>query len=155
VKPDPKLKMLTAAFLARFGADDEGVSTAVDLAVLVAVADGVIDAAERAALAGAIEVVMGATVAPSVVRHLVLESRNQILAAGTEARARAIGGALAARGAIDEGLRMALAIAFASEGLAAMERAHIATMARAAGVTDARLEGLITAARNASEEPAP
>jgi hypothetical protein len=146
VKPNPVIEPLIAAFLAPFGADDEGIVTAIDLAVLVALADGTIDAAERAALAGGIEAVMGSTVAPAVVRHLVRESRNQIEAAGIEARARAIGGVLAARGAVDEGLRLALAVAFASDGLAAGERARIGEVAKAAGATEARLDGLIAAA---------
>ena len=152
--PNPKIKPLVDAYLARFGADDEGVQTAVDLTVLVAVADGVIDVAERAALASALEAVMGSSVAPTVVRHLIRESRNQIAAEGIEARARAIGRTFAARGAADEGLRLALAVAFASEGLGEAERERIAAMAKAAGATPARLEALIAAAeRAASEEP--
>ncbi len=123
--------------------------------MLVAVANGVIDAAERAALAGALEAVMGSTVAPPVVRHLIRESRNHIQAEGIEARARAIGRALAARGAADEGLRLALAVAFASEGLGEAERERIEVMAKAAGATPARVDALIAAAARAASEAPP
>jgi tellurite resistance protein len=155
VKLSADIKPLVDAFCARFGADDEGIVTAVDLAVLVAVADGTIDADERAALAASMEVIMGATVAPTVVRYLIRESRNQIQAAGADARARAIGGILAARNATDEGLRLALAIAFASGGLAQSERDAITHVAKAAGATDARLEALIKSAASRAQEPAP
>src|SRR6185437_2510762 len=111
------IKALVDAFCARFGGDDLGITTAVDLAVLVAAADGTIDADERAALTASLEAVMRSTVASTVVRYLVREARNQIEAVGAEARARAIGGVLAAHDAADDGLRLALAIAFTSGGL--------------------------------------
>jgi tellurite resistance protein len=155
VKLAAHVKALVNAFSARFGADDEGIVTAVDLAVLVAAADGTIDQDERAALSASLEAIMGAAVAPTVVRYLVRESRNQIEATGAEARARAIGGLLAAHDATDDGLRLALAIAFASGGLSAPERAIIAQVAKAAGATDARLEALIkSAAERAASPPA-
>jgi tellurite resistance protein len=146
MKPGAHIKPLVAALCARFGGDDEGITTSVDLAVLVAAADGTIDADERAALTASLEAIMGSTVAPTVVRYLVRESRNQIEAAGAEARARAIGGVLADHGAVDDGLRLALAIAFSSGGLSAPEREVIAVVAKAAGVSESRLEALIAAA---------
>jgi tellurite resistance protein len=146
VKPTAHVKSLVEAFCARFGADDEGITTAVDLAVLVAAADGTIDPDERAALNASLEAIMGASVSHQVVRYLVRESRNQTAAVGPDARARAIGGVLAAHRAVDEGLRLALAIAFASEGLSAPEREVIALVARTAGASETRLEALIAAA---------
>jgi tellurite resistance protein len=130
----------------KLGGGEEAAVAAIDLAVLVATADGSIDAAERAALAASLEAVMGATVTPQVVRHLVRESRNQIEVAGANARARAIGRQLAERGASDEGLRLGLAIAFASNGLSVVERERLAVVAKAAGMSEARLEVLVAAA---------
>jgi tellurite resistance protein len=153
VKPSADVKSLMDALQAKLGEGDEAAVAAVDLAVLVAMADGAIDTAERAALASSLEAVMGAAVAPPVVRYLVRESRNQIEVAGANARARAIGRQLAERGAADEGLRLALAIAFASDGLSDPEREIIARVAKAAGVSEARLEALVTAAAHAVDEP--
>jgi len=144
--PSAHIKTLVDALRARFRGDDEGITTAVDLAVLVAAADGTIDAEERAALTASLEAIMGSTVALTVVRYLVREARNQIEAVGAEARARAIGGLLAANGAADDGLRLALAIAFASDGLSAPEREVVSVVAKAAGASESRLEALIAAA---------
>jgi len=146
MKPGAHFKTLMDALVAKLGDADEALIAAVDLAVLVAVADGTIDAAERVALTSMLEALMRAQVAPAVVRHLVRESKNQIDSAGPEARAKAIGRQLADHGAADEGLRLALAIAFASEGLCDTERARIAIVARAAGVSDARFAALAAAA---------
>jgi tellurite resistance protein len=151
VKPSAHIKSLVQALSARFGADDVGITAAVDLAVLVAAADGTIDADERAALTASLEAIMGTTVAHTIVRYLVRESRNQTEAVGTEARARAIGGLLAAHHAVDEGLRLALAIAFTSQGLSEQERDVIAVVARAAGASETRLEALIAAASSPPE----
>ena len=153
MKPSAHIKPLVDTFTKHFGADDEGIVTAVDLAVLVAAADGTIDADERAALTASLEAIMGATVAPTVVRYLVREARNQIEAAGADARARAIGGLIRARDATDDGLRLALAIAFTSGGLSDPERAIIATVAKAAGASDARLEALIKSASDRAAAP--
>jgi tellurite resistance protein len=134
------------ALRAKLGDQDEALMASVDLAVLVAMADGTIDADERAALAAALESLMRAQVAAPVVRHLIRESKNQIDADGPEARAKAIGRQLADHGAADEGLRLALAIAFSSDGLCDLERERISLVARAAGVSDARFAALVAAA---------
>jgi tellurite resistance protein len=81
-----------------------------------------------------------------VVRFLVRESRNQIEVAGPSARARAIGRQLAERDAADEGLRLGLAIAFASDGFSAPERERLAMVAKAAGMSEARLDALAASA---------
>jgi tellurite resistance protein len=140
------LKPLVDALAAKLGDTDEAATATVDLAVLVAAADGTIDAAEKAALAVMLESIMRGAVATQVIRHLIRESKNQIEAAGADARARSIGHLLANQGAVDEGLRLALAIAYASEGLAAVERELIATIGKAAGVSPGRFEALVSAA---------
>src|SRR5690349_4177449 len=117
MKPSPLIQPTIEALCEHFQSHDEGMSAAVDLAVLVALADGQIDRAEMIAIAASLEVIAGTQLAVSVIRHMVRESREKIEAVGFEARARAIGETLAAHGCIDDGLRLALVIALASEGL--------------------------------------
>jgi len=129
--------------LARFPAGDDGLIAVVDLAVLVAIADGRIDGAEMAALAESIEALVGGRLSASLVGHLVTESRAQIRSLGPEACARSIGELLATHGAGEEGISLALAVAWASEGLSTPELERISQVAEAAGVTQARLDALI------------
>jgi tellurite resistance protein len=136
------MKPLVSAFLTKFGHSDEGLITAIDLAVLVAIADGTIDKAERAALDESIAAIMGGAVAPTVARHLVGESKRQIAAAGIFPRAQAIGETLAKHDATAEGLRLALAVAYASDGLSEEERARIGSVAAAAKAPDGLLDEL-------------
>jgi tellurite resistance protein len=146
VKPNAHIKSLMDALRAKLGDADEALIASVDLAVLVAMADGTIDPDERAALTAALDAVMKAQMAAPVVRHLIRESKNQIDAEGPQARAKAIGHQLADHGAADEGLRLALAIAFSSEGMCDVERDIIAVIAEAAGVSDARFAALVASA---------
>ena len=155
MKPSAHIKSLIEALLAKLGDQDEALIATVDLSVLVAMADGTIDADERAALTVALESLMRAQMAAPVVRHLVRESKNQIEGDGPEARAKAIGRQLADHGAADEGLRLALAIAFSSEGMCDLERERIALVARAAGVSDARFAALVSTAASAAAAPPP
>lgn len=150
--PPAHFKTLIEALVAKIGTADEALIAAVDLAVLVALADGTIDADEKSALTATLEALMRGRMAPHVVRHLIRESKNQIENAGAEARARAVGRELANHGAADDGLRLGLAIAFASDGLSETERACLAQVAKAAGMSDARFAALAAAAAN---PPAP
>jgi tellurite resistance protein len=146
MKPIAHVKQLVDALAAKLGDGDDAAVATVDLTVLVAAADGTIDAEEKAALAATLEAILRGTVALQVVRHLLRESKNQIDSAGTDARARAIGRLLAEHGAADEGLRLALGIAYASEGLSSSERELIAAVAKAAGASPARFEALVAEA---------
>jgi tellurite resistance protein len=141
---------LIEALNARLQSDDGGLTAAIDLAVLVAAADGQIDRAEQAALAASLEGLVGSQLDPAVVRHLIRESRDQIQAVGPELRARAIGEFLAAHDAALEGLRLAIAIGYASEGLSAVERERITRVAQAAGVGVERVDALIREARTSA-----
>ena len=134
MKPSPSIRPLVAALRARFDSSDEGLNAVVDLAVLVALADGTIDEAEMAALAESIGTLVGGTLDPRMSRHIIRESRAKIEAIGVEARAKAIGASLAAHGAAEEGARHARAIAMASAGVSDVERARVALVAIAAGV---------------------
>jgi len=142
MKPSPLIQPTIEALCARFQSNEEGLTAAVDLAVLVAAADGRIDSAEMAALAASLEAMARTQLTPAVVHHIVRESRAQIQAAGIEARARAIGETLAAHDCVDEGLRLALVVALASEGLSAVERERIEIVAKAAGAGAERIDAL-------------
>lgn len=149
MKPTNELKPLTDALLARFGDNDKGLVAAVDVAVLVAMADEKIDKAEMDALAASIEGLIGGEVATFVAKHLVTESRTKIRAVGTAARAREIGGTLTEHGAGEDGLRLAIAIAWVSEGVSEHEKKAITAVAEAAGVSAARVDELIREAKPA------
>ena len=140
------MQRLIDDLLAHFPAGDDGLIAVVDLAVLVAIADGRIDGAEMTALAESIEALVGSRLPASLVGHLVTESLAQIRALGTEECARAIGAMLSARAAAAEGLALALAVALASEGLSAAELTRITQVAEAAGVAPERLDALIASA---------
>jgi tellurite resistance protein len=130
------------ALSARLKSDDSDLTAAIDLAVLVATADGKIDKVELAVLAASVERLVGSRLDPAVVRHLIRESRTQIEATGSEVRAKAIGEFLAAHDAVDEGLRLAIAIGCVSEGLSPPERERIASIAKAAGVPVERIDAI-------------
>jgi hypothetical protein len=73
----------------------------------------------------------------------VTESRAQIRALGPEECARAVGAMLAARGAAEDGVALALAIAWANEGLSAMELDRVTQVAEGGGIDVGRLDDLI------------
>src|SRR5690349_3516168 len=155
MKPSPLIQPIIEALCARFQTHDEGMSAAVDLAVIVAAADGRIDRAEMTAIAASLEAIAGTQLSVPVVRHLVRESREKIEAVGVETRSRAIGAELAAHGCIDEGLRLALLIALASEGLCPAEREQIEIVARAAGASRERVEALRREVEALEDPPVP
>jgi len=143
MKPSPLIRPTIEALCARFRSNDEGISAAVDLAVLVAAADGRIDRAEMAALAASLEAIAGTQLAPAVVQHLVRESRAKVEAAGVAERGRTIGQMLAAHDCVSEGLRLAVVIALASEGMCSAERERIEIVAKAAGASVERIDALV------------
>lgn len=149
VKSTNELQPLTDALLARFGEDDAGLVAAVDLAVLVAMADEHIDEAEMAALGSSIEGLIGGHVAGHIAKHLVAESRRKSKAVGTAARAGEIGSTLAQHGAGEDGLRLAIAIAWVSDGVSPPEKAAIDVVAASAGVSPERVDALMRAAKPA------
>lgn len=140
---EPTIPELVEALLAHFPAGDEGLIALVDLAVLIALADEHIDAAEMAALTESIEAIGGGRLGGALARHLVEASCAQIRAIGGDTCARLAGEVLAARDAGEEGLLLGLRIAQVSEGVSAVERARLSQIARAAGVREARLTEMI------------
>jgi tellurite resistance protein len=139
------MQRLIDELLAHFPAGDAGLIALVDLTVLVAIADGTIDGAELRALTESMQAIVGSRLEPSLVDHLVTESLSQIRSLGAESCARDIGEVLAAHHAGDDGIRLAVAIAVASDGLSEPELLRIGEVAHAAGVSPARLDELIAA----------
>jgi len=136
------LQPAVEALCNRFPSSEAGVAAAIDLAVLVAAADGRIDPAEMSALSVSLEAATKTHLAPAFVRHLVHASRQQIDAAGASSRAKLLGESFAAQGCVDDGLRLALLVALSSDGMSSVEREKIELVAQAAGAPPERIERL-------------
>src|ERR1700733_4325360 len=102
MKPSKTLQPLLDALIAKLPAGDDGLMAVVDLAVLVAMADGTIDQAERAAVTASIETIVGGPLSRPVVGHLFSQSRAQVREEGWAVAAHRIGAMLAARECVDE-----------------------------------------------------
>ena len=124
----------------------------VDLGVLVARADGKVDEHEREALREVFEALLDERLNSEVVGHLIAASLEVIELAGVDARARLIAEILKDCDAVEQGLLVALGIAFASEGLSNDERAVITKIADVAGMSHERLDALAEKVRAKVEE---
>ena len=111
----------------------------IDLGVLVASADGKVDQREREMLLDVFQTLLDTTLTAEVVDHLVTASLEVIEVAGAESRARLVAAILRDCDAVEPGVRVALAIAFASQGLSKAERAVVQRIADAGGLTAQRL----------------
>lgn len=114
----------------------------IDIGVLVASADGKVDEREREMLLEVFQTLLDTTLTAEVVDHLVTASLEVIEAAGAESRARMVASILRDCNAVEPGLRVALGIAFASQGFTKEERTVVERIAAAGGVTPARLAQL-------------
>jgi tellurite resistance protein len=132
-----------------------GPTPVIDLGVLVANADGTVDEHEREVLLQIFQTLLETKLSPEVVDALVTASVEVIKAAGDEPRARLVAAILGDCDAVEAGLRVALAIAFASEGLSDAERVVIDRIASAAGVTKARVEELVAEVRRYTDAEGP
>lgn len=119
----------------------------IDIGVLVASADGKVDMHEREMLLDVFQALLGTTLTPELVDHLVTASLEVIEAAGAESRARLAGAILKDCEAVEAGVRVALAIAFASRGLSANEATVIERIAAAGGLDSARVAELTAEVR--------
>lgn len=114
----------------------------IDIGVLVANADGKVDARERDMLLDVFQALLNTTLTPEVVDHLITASLEVIEAAGAESRARLVAAILQDCDAVEPGVRVALSIAFASQGLDKAEAAVIERIASAGGMKASRLAQL-------------
>lgn len=119
----------------------------IDLGVLVASADGKIDSRERAMLLEIFQALLDTTLTAEVVDHLVTASVEIIEAAGAEARARLIAAILKDCDAVEPGVKVALALSFASRGLSSAEAKVIERIAVEGGMSQARLAKLTAEVR--------
>lgn len=115
----------------------------IDLGVLVANADGVVDDAERELLLDVFQTLLETKLTRDVVDAMVTASVAVIQAAGAEPRERLVAAILDDCDAVEPGLRVALAIAFSSDGLSAKERAVIDGIANAAHVPKETVDRLV------------
>jgi tellurite resistance protein len=127
----------------------------IDLGVLVANADGTIDENERALLLEVFQALLETTVTPEVVNALIRASVEVIEVAGADARTRLVSAILSDCDAVEPGLRVAIAIAFASEGLTADERRVIDAIAQATGIDRERVDELIAEVKKYTDEGGP
>lgn len=123
----------------------------IDLGVLVAHADGTVDDRERGMLSDVFTTLLGTTLPSEVVDALVTASVEVIQQAGPESRARLVGTILHDCDAGEHGLVVALAVAFASEGLSSAEQKVVDRIAEAAGVSRGRLAELTNKVRKLSD----
>ncbi|GAC1523612.1 MAG: hypothetical protein NVS3B10_23410 [Polyangiales bacterium] len=115
----------------------------IDIGVLVASADGKVDEREREMLLDIFQTLLDTTLTAEVVDHLVTASLEVIEAAGAESRARLVGAILKDCDAVEAGVRVAIAVAFASQGMTAAERTVVERIATAGGIHPARLSALL------------
>lgn len=123
----------------------------IDLGVLVAYADGKIDDKEHSMLQDVFTTLLGTSLSGEVVDALVDASVEVIKAAGAEERARLVGTILKDCDAGEPGCVVALALAFASEGLSEGEQKVVNRIAEASGVTKERLDALTKKVRTLSD----
>jgi tellurite resistance protein len=115
---------------------------------LVAAADGTVDPAELATLKRAVLTLTGDELASEELDALVDDLIDLRKTHGEAARCKAVGELLAAHKSADEGLYLAAAIAYASNGLDRKELAVLERIALAAGVSQAALVTLATQVRD-------
>lgn len=130
--------------LERLKKGDRATSTIVDLATLVANADGHIDADEYRALGKSLELLLATELSGEVIGHVVASSLRDLEKSGIEVRSWELGQKLRERGVGPEGIAFALSIALVSDGLSASERAVIDKVASAAGVPAEYVSTLVT-----------
>lgn len=115
----------------------------IDLGVLVVSADGRVDDKEREVLLDLFQTLLDTKLSPEVVENLVSSCLQVIEQAGAAARARLVAEILVDCDAVEPGILVALAVAYANEGLSKEERVVIERIGDAARLPRPRLEQLI------------
>lgn len=123
----------------------------IDLGVLVVIADGKVDDKEREVLLDLFQTLLDTKLSAEVVDHLVTASLQVIEAAGAESRARLIAEILLDCDAVEPGILVALAVAYASEGFSNAERVVIERIADAAELPRSRLAELTERVRKRAD----
>jgi tellurite resistance protein len=123
-------------------------NAAVEAGYLVAAADGTVDSAELATLKRAILTLAGDELSSDELDSLVDDMIDLRATEGEAERCRAVGSLLGSHKAADEGLYLAAAIAYASNGLDRNELSVLERIATAAGMSQASLVTLATQVRD-------
>lgn len=152
---DAQLKTVAARVARGLGPEDAAALRLIDLAALVARADGVIDDAEKAALTSFIEELLGTSMSKVVVAQLIAERIDAASNGNVAAQCEAIGKTLANADVATDGLELAVRIALASGGLGPEEKDVIWAVAKAAGITPEHVAMLIARVSRASLTPPP
>jgi len=139
----PYVREAIERLLGRFERGDYNPTPIIDLGTLVANADGVVDAQEIETLQQILEPLLGAQLDGELVGYLVNASLSVIKSAGVEPRMRVVAEILMDCDAVEEGIIVALAVAYASEGLSEAERALVTQLAKLCEVPDDRIAALI------------
>jgi tellurite resistance protein len=146
----PSLAADIDALCIAFKDSQYGLTPVVDLATLIACADGVVDEAETEALVHTLRRLLGPLMPEKVARQLIDASLDVVRGAGVEMQASTVGLALAARGMVEQGLALAVAVALASNDVSPEERRAIEIIASAAGYPLVQLNVLIDRVRGAA-----
>ena len=131
----------------RFEAGGYNPTPIIDLGVLVARADGKVDDDERHALSEVFAALLDEQLPYDVVGYLINASLQVIEAAGAGARARLVAEILKDCDAVEEGVIVALAVAFASEGFSDAERGVVEEIANFASLPRDHLDKLVERVR--------
>lgn len=128
---------------------------AVEAGYLAALADGVVDAAERQAIARAVEILSVGAVIEWEAETLVEECAALAEKEGADTRAETVGARLKELGQPGAGLLFASLVAAASGGVVKKEAQVLERIAKAAGVPTAALKAVVKRAATALGELAP
>jgi len=137
-----------AVLCARVQTDPHASKRIVDLLCLVAAADGEVDADERKALSRTLAVLLGSELHPAMLEVLIRGSLHEIESQGFDARILDVAASMRACSAVEEGLLVAIAMAYVSDGFSGPERDVIQGLARAMGIGAPRLAALVRRVRS-------
>ena len=148
-----EIKSVASRVAARIANKQAAVARMVELVMLVARADGVIDDAEREAIVTFAEELLGPLGSREAIERVVSEQAAGLDPASLAAQCDAIGKALANADVVTEGIELAIHIALASDGLADSEKDVIYAIAKSAGATPEQTALLIARLCRASIKP--
>lgn len=115
----------------------------IEAAWLIARVDGTIDRAEHKTLGDIVRAVASGGLRADDLDDLLDGAATRLLHEGLAVRCAAVGERLARNGAAEAGLRLAVAVAGASNGVSLAESVTAAAIARAAGVSDDTADAIL------------
>jgi len=155
MKLSPMLADAVETLCDRFDEGGYSPTPVIDLGVLVANADGEIDESEFETLCQIFDRAFGARLPTELVRHIVDAGIEVLRSAGPDPRTRLVAEILEDCGAVEEGLIVALAVAYASHGVSDTERAVIDKIARITELAPSRVDALVERVRQSIESIVP